>query len=65
MIEFLKSTPTVASIDEVLIPGEPETIAQRHKLADGIFIDDTTWSQIVATANSADLSADQINKIAK
>jgi uncharacterized oxidoreductase len=65
MIEYVKSSPPVAGVDEVLVPGEPERIAQKQRQAEGIFIDDTTWSQILATADSVDLSADQINGIVK
>jgi uncharacterized oxidoreductase len=63
MLEYLKSTPPVAGVDEVLIPGEPERIALRQREAEGIYIDDTTWSQIVTTANSVALSTEQINRI--
>jgi uncharacterized oxidoreductase len=65
MIAYLKSTPPVAGIDEVLIPGEPERIAQEQRRAEGIYIDDTTWSQILATADSVELSSSQIDEIAK
>ena len=37
---------------EILMPGEPEARLRSRKLRDGIEIDDTTWSQFVATAES-------------
>ncbi len=38
---------------EILMPGEPEARTRARKLREGIEIDDTTWSQIVATARIA------------
>lgn len=64
MLAYLKSSPPVAGVDAVLIPGEPERIARKQRQTEGIYIDDNTWSSIVATANSVQLSTEQINEIA-
>ena len=37
---------------EILMPGEPEARSRARKMREGIEIDDTTWGQIVATAES-------------
>ena len=34
------------------MPGEPEARTRTRKLSEGIEIDETTWSQIVATAGT-------------
>ncbi len=51
-IEHVKSSRTVSPDGEILMPGEPEARSRAHKMRDGIEIDVTTWSQIVATARS-------------
>ena len=46
LIGYLKSSPTVPGVDEILTPGEPELRieAERHKA--GVFVEDQTWGQI-------------------
>ena len=51
-IEHVKSSRTVTPDGEILMPGEPEARSRARKLRDGIEIDQTTWGQIVATADS-------------
>jgi uncharacterized oxidoreductase len=52
LIDHVKSSRTVAPDGEILMPGEPEARSRVRKLRDGIEIDQTTWSQIEATAAS-------------
>jgi hydroxycarboxylate dehydrogenase B len=52
LIEHVKSSRTVTPDGEILMPGEPEARSRARKMRDGIEIDLTTWSQIVATAES-------------
>jgi hydroxycarboxylate dehydrogenase B len=51
-IAHVKSSRTVTAGGEILMPGEPEARARARKLSEGIEIDDTTWSQLVATGES-------------
>jgi uncharacterized oxidoreductase len=51
-IDHVKSSRTVTDDGEILMPGEPEARSRNHKLRDGIEIDLTTWSQLVATGRS-------------
>ncbi len=51
-ITHVKSSRTVMPDGEILMPGEPEARTRARKLREGIEIDDTTWTQIVATAES-------------
>ena len=41
---------------EILMPGEIEERTKAQRLRDGIDIDDTTWSQISATAKAVGVS---------
>lgn len=51
-IQWVKSSAKAAPGGEILMPGEIETRTKAQRLRDGIDIDDTTWTQIVATAHS-------------
>ena len=63
LIEYLKGTPPAAGSDGILIPGEPERNSTAERLEHGIPIDDTTWEGILKTAESVQISADEIRKI--
>jgi hydroxycarboxylate dehydrogenase B len=52
----VKSSRTVMPDGEILMPGEPEARTRARKLREGIEIDDTTWSQLVATGESLGVS---------
>jgi uncharacterized oxidoreductase len=52
LIDHVKSSRTVTSEGEILMPGEPEARSRERKLRDGIEIDQTTWNQLTATAES-------------
>ncbi len=57
-IDHVKSSRTVTEGGEILMPGEPEARCRSRKLRDGIEIDETTWSQIVATGASLGVTID-------
>ena len=52
-IDFFKSAKPAAPGSEVLVPGEPERIMRKKRLAEGIPLPDDTWQAIAATARSA------------
>ena len=56
LIEYVKSSPKMPGVDEILFPGEIEASERKKRLESGIFIEDETWNQIVKTAE--DLGAD-------
>jgi len=59
-IEHVKSSRTVSPDGEILMPGEPEARTRARKMHDGIEIDVTTWSQILATARSLGVATEPI-----
>ncbi len=63
MIDYLKSSPTAPDTDEILIPGEPERIAYKQREVEGIFVDDTTWAQIVSTSKYVGISPEEVDGI--
>jgi uncharacterized oxidoreductase len=56
LIEYVKSSPKMPGVDEILFPGEIEAKERRKRLETGIFIEDETWEQIVKAAE--DLGVD-------
>jgi uncharacterized oxidoreductase len=46
MTRYLKDTPTVEGVSEVLYPGEIEANSRRERLAGGVNIEQATWDQV-------------------
>lgn len=47
-VEWLKQSPPAPGSDGVMLAGEPERRARRVREAEGIAVDDQTWTEIVA-----------------
>ena len=55
LFEYVKSSPVAPGFDEIVVPGE-RSFRERHKrLEEGVFIEDETWRQIMATRRSLGL----------
>jgi uncharacterized oxidoreductase len=50
LIRYLKTSPVVPGVSEILYPGEPEARAEAERRQKGIFVEDETWGQIVQAA---------------
>ncbi len=50
LIRYLKTSPTVPGVDQILVPGEPEAISEAARRGSGIFVEEETWQQIVEVA---------------
>ncbi len=55
-IDYVKSSKKVTPAGEILMPGELESRNRAMRSRDGIELDDTTWNQIRALAESFALS---------
>jgi uncharacterized oxidoreductase len=58
----IRSSRVAPGFDEVLLPGEPERRAAKHRAAVGIEVDDTTWRDIRAAAASLGITEDEIDR---
>ena len=47
LIGYLKSSPTVPGVNEILTPGEPELRIEAERYKAGVFVENQTWGQIV------------------
>ncbi|MEM2920877.1 MAG: Ldh family oxidoreductase [Candidatus Bathyarchaeia archaeon] len=50
LFKTIKSSPLAKGYIEILIPGEVERRRRERNLREGIFIEDSTWSKLLATA---------------
>jgi uncharacterized oxidoreductase len=50
LIRYLKTSPVVPGVSEVMYPGEPEARAEAERRQKGIFVEDETWGQIAQVA---------------
>lgn len=48
--QTLKSVPRAEGVDEILLPGEPESRARQQRSGEGVFIEDATWREIITIA---------------
>jgi hydroxycarboxylate dehydrogenase B len=58
----IKSARTAPGFDEVLTPGEPEKRSTAKRMASGIDVDDTTWGDIRAAAESLGIDAAEFDR---
>jgi len=56
LVEYLKSSPTVPGVSEILTPGEPELRTETERRKVGIFVEDQTWDQIAEIAQEFKLA---------
>lgn len=53
----MRATPPASGYEEVLTPGDPEQRTAQQRRANGIPLDDTTWSQLVEVAAAHNVAA--------
>jgi uncharacterized oxidoreductase len=61
----VKSARPEAGIAEVLTPGEPERRSAIRRGADGIEVDDTSWSDIRAAALSLGITEAEFDQVSR
>jgi len=62
-VGFFKSSRPAEAGGEVLAPGEPEIIARKKRLADGIALPDETWAALVTAARAVDIEERRIQAV--
>jgi len=56
LVGYLKSSPMVPGVSEILTPGEPELRTEAERRKAGIFVEDQTWGQITEIAREFKLA---------
>ncbi len=57
LIEWVKSSPMLPGVEEIHVPGEIEAQNQKQRLEHGIYIEKTTWIQLIELSNSLGIQA--------
>ncbi len=60
MVDYLHSTTPAEGVDQVRVPGDPERESVAERSADGIPIDENSWSGILKAAEAAGVSEAEI-----
>src|SRR3954469_11046839 len=55
-LEWIKASPPQPGIDGVQLAGEPERATRARRLAEGIPVDETTWTEILTAAAALGIS---------
>jgi uncharacterized oxidoreductase len=61
--DWVKSSPPAPGVDGVLFPGDPERTSQADRTANGIPVDDSTWSQLLDAARAVGVPEDEVERI--
>jgi uncharacterized oxidoreductase len=61
MVAYVKSSEPVEAGTPVLVAGEPERLSREARRRDGIPMDDTTWEEILAAAESLGVSRERVS----
>jgi hydroxycarboxylate dehydrogenase B len=59
MIDWVKSAAPADPELPVLVAGEPERIAKAERMANGVYVDEETWSQLTAIAERYQISVER------
>ena len=62
-IDYVKASPPADPKLPVLVPGEPERIAQAERGRAGIEVDATTWAEIVEAAPTVGLTRAEVDTL--
>lgn len=63
-LDWVVASPPQAGIDRVRVAGEPEREMRAQRLAHGIPVDATTWTELLAAAARLGRDADLVNRLA-
>jgi uncharacterized oxidoreductase len=55
-VEHMKSSPPAPGFQEVMVPGEYEFRQEKQRRSEGIFIEETTWTEVLAIARELGVS---------
>jgi len=56
LIDWVRSSPTLPGVEKVYLPGELEDKTRGERERDGIFVEEATWSDILASASELGVS---------
>lgn len=63
-IAHVKASPAADPAKPVLVPGDPERATMAQRGAEGVPVDDETWSEMLEAAELVGVSADELRNVA-
>ena len=61
LIVWVKSSPTMPGVERIYVPGEMETERQKRREAEGVFIEENTWKELVEIATDVNVSVPDLS----
>lgn len=62
-VDYVKASPPADAAAPVLVPGDPERLAREQRQREGIDVDDTTWSEVMAAGEQLGVTAASLERI--
>ena len=59
-VDWVKASPPATPVSPVLAPGDVERATRRERLSNGVPLDETTWSDLLAAGRSVGIDADGV-----
>ena len=63
MIDYIYASTPADGTEKVLIPGDPEQITKAAREANGVDIDDNSWSDVLRSGEAAGLTAEAMSTL--
>jgi uncharacterized oxidoreductase len=63
-LDWVVASPPQAGVDRVRVAGEPERESRARRSAQGIPVDETTWSDLLAAAGKLGRDPARVNALA-
>ncbi len=63
-LDWVVASPPQTGVDHVRVAGEPEREARAHRLAHGIPVDTTTWSELRIAATKLGRDPERLDALA-
>ena len=60
LIDWVRSSPTLPGVEKVYLPGEIEDQTRRQRERDGIFVEDSTWEDILEVSAELGVAVPQV-----
>ena len=64
MAAYCKSATPANPDEPVLVPGEPERAMRAKRIAQGVPLDDATWEELIAAAQTLGIDRARMNAMA-
>ncbi len=63
MVDYAKGARRREGVEDILMPGEPEAMQRKQRLEKGVDVDETSWQEILAAAQTAGVSRIEVETI--